>query len=95
MSGLRLDVLLFELRLFKSRSQAGAAIGAGRVLLNGARTKPSHEGRVGDRVTLRAADARADETGRSRTLEILALPHGSLSKAAARDLVREIPQELD
>jgi Ribosome-associated heat shock protein implicated in the recycling of the 50S subunit (S4 paralog) len=79
----RLDVLLFELRLFKSRSQATAAIQEGRVRLNGARTKPSHEGRAGDRVTL--------EEREPRTLEILALPHGSLSKAAARELVREVP----
>jgi ribosome-associated heat shock protein Hsp15 len=81
----RLDVLLFELRLFKSRSQATAAIQEGRLLLNGARTKPSREGRPGDRVTLGDREA--------RTFEILALPRGSLSKAAARELVREIPQD--
>ena len=90
---MRLDVLLFELRLFKSRSQAAAAIAEGRVLLGGARTKPSHEGRAGDRVTLREGEAREGGAGRSRTLEILALPHASLSKTAARDLVREVPPD--
>lgn len=89
---MRLDVLLFELRLFKSRSQAAAAIAEGRVLLGGARTKPSHEGRAGDRVTLREGEGR-EGAGRPRTLEILALPHASLSKAAARDLVREVPPD--
>jgi ribosomal 50S subunit-recycling heat shock protein len=89
----RLDVLLFELRLFKSRSQAATAIAEGRVLLGGERTKPSHEGRAGDRVTLREAGPREDGAGRPRTLEILALPHASLSKAAARELVREIPPD--
>jgi ribosomal 50S subunit-recycling heat shock protein len=88
----RLDVLLFELRLFKSRSQATAAIAGGRVLLNGERTKPSHEGRAGDRVTLEERAPREGGPGGARTLEVLALPHGSLSKAAARELVREIPQ---
>ncbi len=92
---MRLDVLLFELRLFKSRSQAAAAVAEGRVWLNGARTKPSHEGRAGDRVTLRAGEAREGGADRARTLEILELPHGSLSRAAARDLVREIPREPD
>ena len=29
----------------------------------------------------------------TRTLEVLGLPRGSLSKAAARDLVREVPAE--
>jgi ribosomal 50S subunit-recycling heat shock protein len=91
----RLDVLLFELRLFKSRSQAAAAIAEGRVLLNDARTKPSHEGRAGDRVTLREGEARAGGPGRARSLEILALPRGSLSKTAARELVREVPPAGD
>lgn len=85
---MRLDVLLFELRLFKSRSQATAAILGGRALLNGARAKPSHEGRPGDRLTLR--ETREDGADRTRTLEVLALPRGSLSKAAARELVREV-----
>jgi ribosomal 50S subunit-recycling heat shock protein len=88
----RLDVLLFELRLFKSRSQASEAIRAGRVLLNGARTKPSHEAGPGDRVRLeRAPGPRGtDAAPHPRTLEILELPHASLSREAARALVREV-----
>lgn len=91
---MRLDVALFELRLFKSRSQASEAIQQGRVLLNGARAKPSREARAGDRVTLERGGGRgaADEGApRSRTLEILELPRGSLSREAARALVREVP----
>ena len=80
---MRLDVALFELRLFKSRSQAQAAIAAGHVLLNGARTKPSHEARPGDRVTLAGEGPR-------RTIELLDLPGRSLSKEAARALVRDV-----
>ena len=91
---MRLDVLLFELRLFKSRSQASEAIQQGRALLNGAPAKPSREAHAGDRVTLVQGAARdgADDGSRSRTLEILELPRGSLSKEAARALVREVPQ---
>jgi ribosome-associated heat shock protein Hsp15 len=91
----RLDVLLFGLRLFKSRSQAAAAVQEGRVLLNGAQTKPAHEARAGDRVTLQGPGGRDGGTGRARTLEVLGLPRGSLSKAAARDLVRELPADAD
>ena len=89
---MRLDVLLFELRLFKSRSQASEAIQLGRVLLNGQRAKPSREARAGDQVTLERGGGRdAVEHGPgSRTLEILELPRGSLSKEAARALVREV-----
>jgi len=79
----RFDVLLHELRLFKSRSQAAAAIQSGQALLDGAEVKPSREARAGQRVTL------IDHSGR-RTLEIVELPHGNVSKEKARELVREI-----
>jgi len=80
---MRLDVTLFELRLFKSRSQASLAVQDGAVLLNGEVVKPSHGVRPGDRVTLVGADGQ-------RTLEVLALPRISLSKEAARTLVRDL-----
>lgn len=79
---MRFDVVLSELHLFKSRSQARDAIDAGEALLNGARVKPSHMVKAGDRVTL------ASERG-DREIEILELPRGSVSKKAAKDLIRE------
>ena len=54
-----------------------------RVLLNGERMKPSHEVRIGDRLTLTGESRR-------RTLEILELPQRSLSKEAAKAMVREV-----
>ena len=80
---MRFDVLLHELRLFKSRSQAAAAITDGRALLDGAEAKPSREARAGQRITLIG-----DKT--SRTLEIVELPHGSVSKEKAKALVKEV-----
>jgi ribosome-associated heat shock protein Hsp15 len=77
---MRFDVALFELRLAKSRSQAAAAIQTGDARLNGSASKPSHEVRPGDRITLGA-----------RTVEVLALPTRSLSRDAARELVRDLP----
>jgi ribosomal 50S subunit-recycling heat shock protein len=82
---MRFDLALSELRLFKSRAQANIAIQDGAALLNGALVKPSHGVRPGDHITL------VGPTGR-RTCEVLALPHGSLSRVAARDLVRDIPE---
>jgi ribosomal 50S subunit-recycling heat shock protein len=79
----RFDVLLHELRLYKSRSQAAAAIQEGWALLDGARVKPSREARAGQRITLIGERT-------SRTVEILELPIGSVSKEAARALVREV-----
>jgi ribosome-associated heat shock protein Hsp15 len=80
---MRLDVALHELRLFKSRSQAQAAIAGGHVLLNGGRAKPSHDLRAGDRLTF-------EDDSHRRTVEVLGLPQRSLSKDAAKALVRDV-----
>jgi ribosome-associated heat shock protein Hsp15 len=47
----RIDRWLFGVRLFKSRSLAAEAVGGGRVHINGARVRPSHNVRPGDLVT--------------------------------------------
>jgi ribosome-associated heat shock protein Hsp15 len=80
---MRFDLALAALRLFKSRAQASLAIQDGAALLNGAVVKPSHGIKPGDRITL--AGARG-----ARVCEVLALPRASLSRAAARELVREV-----
>lgn len=82
---MRFDVLLHNLRLYKSRSQAAAAIQSGAALLDGVEVKPSRETRAGQRISL---VARAER----RTLEILELPQGSVSKEKARSLVRELSE---
>ena len=83
---MRLDVALFELRLFRSRSAASAAIQDGEALLNGRVVKPSHGLRPGDRITL------AGDAGH-RTLEVVELPRAGLSREAARVLLREVESE--
>ncbi|HEY2955674.1 MAG TPA: S4 domain-containing protein [Candidatus Eisenbacteria bacterium] len=83
---MRFDVALFELRLFKSRSAASAAIQDGQALLNGAVVKPSHGVKPGDRITLEAPAGR-------RTLEVVELPRAGLSKEASRALLREVATE--
>lgn len=50
--GVRVDVWLWSVRAFKSRSQATAACRAGHVRLGSASAKPSALVRVGDRVTV-------------------------------------------
>ena len=80
---MRFDVLLHELRLFKSRSQAASAVQSGAALLDGAAVKPSREARAGQRVTLVTPNG-------ARTLEIVDLPSGNVSREAAKSLVREI-----
>lgn len=48
----RLDKWLWCARFFRTRSLASAAIGGGRVHLNGERVKPAHRLRIGDRVSV-------------------------------------------
>jgi ribosome-associated heat shock protein Hsp15 len=48
--GARIDRWLFGVRLFKSRSLAADAVGGGKVHINGARVRPSHNVRPGDLV---------------------------------------------
>lgn len=53
---MRLDKWLWAARFFKTRSLAQHAVAAGRVKLNGDRTKPAHEVKLGDAVVVRVAD---------------------------------------
>jgi len=55
---MRLDKWLWAARFFKTRSLAQQAIAAGRVQLNGDRTKPAHEVKPGDMVVVRVGDWR-------------------------------------
>ncbi|MFN2644169.1 MAG: RNA-binding S4 domain-containing protein [Burkholderiales bacterium] len=55
---MRLDKWLWAARFFKTRSLAQQALVAGRVQLNGERTKPAHEVRPGDMVIVRVNEWR-------------------------------------
>jgi ribosome-associated heat shock protein Hsp15 len=52
----RVDKWLWAARFFKTRSLAQQAIAAGRVKLNDARVKPSHELKGGDALAIRIGD---------------------------------------
>jgi len=54
----RLDKWLWAARFFKTRSLAQQAVAAGRVQLNGDRTKPAHEVKANDMVSVRVGDWR-------------------------------------
>jgi ribosome-associated heat shock protein Hsp15 len=55
---MRLDKWLWAARFFKTRSLAQQAVAGGRVNLNGDRTKPAHEVKMGDTVVVRVGDWR-------------------------------------
>ena len=63
----RLDVWLFNVRFYKSRSLAADAVQGGLVHLNGARVKPAHTVKPGDQIAFRRGTVDFD-------CEILSLP---------------------
>lgn len=56
MESTRVDRWIWAVRLFKTRSAAGAACRAGHVRINGARVKPAAPVRVGDTVRAQVGD---------------------------------------
>jgi ribosome-associated heat shock protein Hsp15 len=79
---MRLDKWLWAARFFKTRTLAQQAVAAGRVQLNGDRTKPAHEVKAGDMVLVRVADWRWE-------LKVLALSERRGPAAEARKLYGE------
>jgi len=78
----RIDKWLWCVRFYKSRALATAAVEGGRVHLNGARVKPSHPVRAGDRIEL----TRESE---SWDLRVRLLPARRGSAAAAAECYEE------
>jgi ribosomal 50S subunit-recycling heat shock protein len=86
---MRIDQALHRLCLFKTRSQAERACEDGRVWVNGHPARPSKLVRPGDRVRFQ------DRLGRvEQEIELLALPEGSVSRAAAREMVRIVSRRV-
>lgn len=80
---MRIDLLLSRLCLFKTRSQAARACDEGRVFLNDRPAKAAAEVRPGDRIRWTDRFVRWEDA-----VEILSVPEGSVSRAAARDHYR-------
>ncbi len=87
----RLDVWLWSVRLFKTRSLATNAVRGGHLRLNGSPVKPAHVVKPGDRVSVK-------EPGWVREFEIVELLHkrvgAPIAQKAYRDLSPERPAYL-
>lgn len=81
----RLDKWLWCARFYKSRSEAAAAVAGGRVHLNGARVKPAHVVRPGDRIE-------ASFGTRSIEVVVRALPTRRGPMTEARACFEETPE---
>ena len=78
----RLDKWLWAARFFKTRSLAQQAVAGGRVQLNGERTKPAHEVKLGNMVVVRVGDWRWE-------VKVIALSDRRGPAEAARKLYQE------
>jgi len=84
---MRLDKWLWAARFFKSRSLATEAINGGKVHLDGARVKPSHGVRPGDRLRIRRGEM-------EWTVDVVALAARRGPASEAQKLYRETEASL-
>ena len=82
---MRLDKWLWAARFFKTRQLAAEAVQGGKVHLNGQRTKPGKDVRVGSRLTVSKGPYDWD-------IEIRVLPQQRRPAAEARDFYAETEQ---
>ncbi len=84
---MRVDKWLWTTRLFKTRPLAAEATKGGRVHLNGATVKPSHEVNVGDRLELTVGTVR-------RTVIVRGVAERRVSAAEAAKLYDETEESV-
>ena len=84
---MRCDLCLHRLCLFKTRSQAAKACDEGRVWVNDQPARSSKLLHPGDRVRFQDRLRRREEE-----IEIVSVPAGMVSRAAARELYRLLAQ---
>ena len=87
---MRLDQWLWAVRVYKSRTLAADAIKGGLVKVNGERSKPAHEPKVGDIIT-----SRVDIM--TRTVRFLAAPKSRVAAKLMPDFAEDLtpPEERE
>ena len=85
---LRIDRWLHCVRLYKTRSQASAAVSGGHVHLNGGRVKASRAVTVGDRVVV-------TKDGSTREYEVTGIPARRGPPSEARACCVETPASVE
>lgn len=84
----RLDKWLWCTRFFKTRGLATQAVTGGKVHVNGERTKPAHDLRVGDRLALSIQGSTAE-------IEVLGFPARRGPAPEAQTFYAETPASIE
>ena len=84
----RLDKWLWCVRFFKTRGLATQAVSGGKVHVNGERTKPAHNLRVGDRLALSVQGSTAE-------IEVLGFPMRRGPAPEAQSFYAETPESME
>lgn len=88
MSGIRIDRWLWAARFFKTRSLAKTAVEGGKVHVDGQRTKPAKELRLGQTLTIRKGL-------QEQTVVVEALSGQRGSATIAQTLYKETPESIE
>jgi len=86
----RIDKWLWAVRLFKTRSLATEACKKGRIFINGAEVKPSHEVKPGETILVRKLPL-------VYTVKVIALTHNRLPAQRVKEFMIDLtsPEELE
>lgn len=88
MSGIRIDRWLWAARFFKTRSLAKTAVEGGKVHVDGQRTKPAKELRLGQTLTIRKGL-------QEQTIVVEALSEQRGAATIAQTLYKETPESIE
>ena len=88
MSGIRIDRWLWAARFFKTRSLAKTAVEGGKVHVDGQRTKPAKELRLGQTLTIRKGL-------QEQTVVVEALSEQRGAATIAQTLYKETPESIE
>lgn len=84
---MRVDLFLKKCCVVRHRTLAKSACQRGRVLVDGVEAKPGKELHVGSTIAVDLVDRRIE-------VEVLAIPHGNVSKAGASRYCRILSEEI-
>ena len=86
--GVRIDKWLWEIRLFKTRTQASAACKSGGVRINGKIVKPSRDVKPGEQISI-------SQKNITRTIQVVGLPENRVGAPLVAEYMQDLTPESE